>query len=143
MTQALQRALQPADIIPASAELVRVSKRLDQLNQAMDADDIDPKHWDMLTRAYDRVFKAWMVLSGTPGSGQRKPAPMRTARTQSYPSPEVIPEPIAIEAQVSPAPVQPMMVRPSAGCGPVQPVQDIKSCASAPTPPTNTGQTPA
>jgi len=126
VTRALQRALQPADSIPATAELVRVSKRLDQLNQAMDDDDLDPKQWDMLTRAYDRVFKAWMVLSGTPGSGQRKPAPMRTARTQAYPSPEVLPEPLP----ASP-PIVPSAPRPNAGCGvqaptssvPVQPIE--------------------
>jgi len=134
-------------------DAVRVRKRLDELDKFMTqasrdkqcecpacehtwTDGPDSREWDNLSRSYERLFRVWMVLTGTPGSGQRKPAPMRTARSQAYPSPEVLPEPLA-----SPVPVQPSTVRPSAGCGPVQPVQDIKSCASALTPPTNTGQT--
>lgn len=97
-----------------SAELVRVVRRLDQLNRAMDKRRIDPKQWDMLTRAYDRVFKAWMVLSGTPGSGQRKPPPMRQQRGQSYPQPEVMPEPVPIEPAVAVAPAPVAEVTPAA-----------------------------
>jgi hypothetical protein len=55
-----------------------VLRRLDQLDALMSSDELDPKQWDMLSRAYDRVFKAWMVLSATPGPGQRKPATIRT-----------------------------------------------------------------
>ncbi len=107
---------------------------LDKLTGLMHKAGDNEDKLDAYSRAYDRVFRAWVHLAGVPGPGQRKPPPTKLARIQAYPSPEVLPEPM---------PTQAATVRPSAGCGPVQPVQDIKSCASAPTPPTNTGQTPA
>lgn len=95
-----------------SLELVRVLKRLDQLDKAMNKRHLDPKQWDMLSRAYDRIFHAWMVLSGTPGSGQRKPPPTSRARqAQSNPVVEVLaqvtPEPSPSPSQAQPNPEQP------------------------------------
>jgi hypothetical protein len=53
----------------------------------------DAKELDALSRAYDRLFRAWMVLSGTPGSGQRKPIPTRQARSSYSDKPAPVPEP--------------------------------------------------
>lgn len=89
-------ALPARAIVESSKELARVLKRLDALDKAMNKRKLDPKQWDMLTRAYERLFKAWMVLSGTPGSGQRKPTTIRSGRSQSYPMPEVMPEPLPV-----------------------------------------------
>jgi len=100
----------------------------------MDADDLEPAQWDQLTRAYDRVFKAWMVLSGTPGSGQRKPPPLRTQRTL-----DVLPEPIQL-VQANPGTVPVPAVAPaqepslpSVGPG-VAPVPDQPSVEPGPVP---------
>ncbi len=122
----VQIIMQPAS--PSqSAELLRVCRRLDQLNAAMDKPKLDPKQWDMLTRAYDRVFKAWMVLSGTPGSGQRKPPAIRQGRAVGYPQPEPIPEPIPVEPAATPAP------QPIASCG-VPPAPTPAPAPQAPEP---------
>ncbi len=82
---------------------------VDKLVVLMDRAGDDERKLDCYSRAYDRVFKAWMVLSGTPGSGQRKPPPMRQQRGQSYPQPEVM-------LELEPAPAAPTP-QPVANCG--------------------------
>lgn len=84
---------------------------VDKLVILMDRAGDDDRKLDNYSRAYDRVFKAWMVLSGTPGSGQRKPPPLRTQRTL-----DVLPEPIQL---VQANPVPPVPVQPSTwpACG--------------------------
>lgn len=86
-------ANQPKQVIPTLVPVEmpktdRIRVKLEELMDKMDATD-DPKELDMLSRAYDRLFKAWMVLSGTPGSGQRKPPPMPRARAQASNGPVV------------------------------------------------------
>ncbi len=79
----------------------------------------DPKAQAMLAQALRNLRETYHLVTGQPRPGQIKSVAPRT-RTQSYPSPEVIPEPIAIEAQVSPAPVpvqSPAQFRPNAGVG--------------------------
>jgi hypothetical protein len=101
----------------------------------------DPKAQAMLAQALRNLRETYHLVTGQPRPGQIKSVAPRT-RTQSYPSPEVIPEPIAIEAQVSSVP----MARPNAGCGPVQapvPVQPSPTVAvNAPALPEPTDLTP-
>jgi len=57
-----------------------VRMRLEELNEQMAKARGDDKRWDNLSRSFDRLFKVWMVLSATPGSGVRK---YETERRQS------------------------------------------------------------
>jgi hypothetical protein len=50
------------------------------------------KQWDNYSRAYDRMFRVWCVLTKTPSPGQWKPKPIPTKA--SGPS-QSDPEPIA------------------------------------------------
>lgn len=56
-----------------------VRARLETLDGMMSRAKTD-REWDNLTRAYDRMFRVWCVLTKTPGPGNRKPAPERPDR---------------------------------------------------------------
>jgi len=51
-----------------------VRARLQTLDALMARAKTD-REWDNLSRAFDRLFRIWMVLTKTPGPGNRKPAP--------------------------------------------------------------------
>jgi hypothetical protein len=70
--------------------LSRVRVHMDRLHALMAKAKTD-REWDNLSRAYERLFKVWMVLTKTPGPGQLKhkeqhPGPRREM-------PRVLPEP--------------------------------------------------
>jgi len=124
-------------------DAVRVRKRLHELDQSMAKASssrtcdcpkcgtqvqvgADSREWDNLSRSYERLFRVWMVLSGTPGSGQRKPPPLRTQRTL-----DVLPEPIQL-VQANPGTVP---VPPSTGpVAVVAPVPDQPGAEPGPVP---------
>ncbi len=100
------------------------------LADLMDTDE--PKCKAMLAQALRNLRETYHLVTGQPRPGQIKSVAPRT-RTQAYPSPEVIPEPIQIEAQVSSSVP---MARPNAGCGPaLAPVPAPADSQSAVTPP--------
>lgn len=85
-----------------TADLLRVKKQIDSIYDMMDEAahgktvdcphckkpvevGADSRELDQLSRAYDRLFKAWQVLSATPGPGQRKPATIRGRNNASGP----------------------------------------------------------
>ena len=88
----------------ASEDLKRVKGKLDKLDALMDKAKT-PQEWDQLSRAYDRMFKAWMVLSATP-----LPGSLKQTGKPNRPSPQVEPAPIetpqAVVSDVPPS-VQP------------------------------------
>jgi hypothetical protein len=84
----------PTDTVRAT-ELSRVLARLDALDRLMAQAKTD-REWDNLSRAYERVFKAWVHLAGIPGPGNRKPGPDRKRD-----------KPTGQTATVTIAPVQP------------------------------------
>jgi hypothetical protein len=106
---------------PLTTDLIRAMK--ETLADLRNAEQ--PKDRAMLAQALRNLRETYHLVTGQPRPGQIKSVAPRT-RAQSYPSPEVIPEPIAIEAQVSSVP----MVRPHAGCG----VQTPTSSVPAPAP---------
>jgi len=59
------------------AKLTRTCAQIDSLDALLDK-CTDAKEWDCLTRAKERLFRAWVHLAGIPGPGQRKPAPERS-----------------------------------------------------------------
>lgn len=103
-----------AQLAAQSKEALRVRTRINQIDKAM-GDALthrevecphckqsvrvgaDGRELDALSRARDRLFKEWMVWTGTPGSGQRKPPAQRSPRqVQAGPGfsvPEVLPDP--------------------------------------------------
>jgi len=78
----------------SNADLLRVKQKLDKLDALMD-NAKTPQEWDQLSRAYDRMFKAWMVLSATPlpGSLKQTGKPFRVT-PQAEPTP-IAPQPVA------------------------------------------------
>ena len=66
-------AAAPADT-DSGINLACVRARLVTLDGMMAKAKSD-REWDNLTRAYDRMFRVWCVLTKTPGPGNRKPAP--------------------------------------------------------------------
>jgi len=64
------------DVQSARANVELQLKRLDeQLTRKL-----EPREWDMLTRAKDRLFKAWVHLISLPGPGTLKPTAARARR---------------------------------------------------------------
>ncbi len=57
-------------------DVARVRERLDKLDELMSKAE-DDRSWDTLSRAYERMFKVWMVLTKTPFSGSLKPSQPR------------------------------------------------------------------
>jgi hypothetical protein len=81
-----QSALPPAsaagkaDENQAGVSVSRVRARLQTLDALMAKAKSD-REWDNLSRAFDRLFRVWCVLTGTPGPGNRKPSePKRGSR---------------------------------------------------------------
>jgi len=94
-------------------------------------DTNEPKCKAMLAQALRNLRETYHLVTGQPRPGQIKSVAPRT-RAQAYPSPEVIPEPIAIEAQVSPSVPS---ARPNAGCGVQTPTSSVPTTAAdQPTP---------
>lgn len=58
-----------------------VRARLDTLDGLMAKAKTD-REWDNLTRAYDRMFRVWCVLTKTPGPGNLKPRPEPARRIE-------------------------------------------------------------
>ncbi len=108
---------------PLTTDLTRAMK--ETLADLRNAEQ--PKDRAMLAQALRNLRETYHLVTGQPRPGQIKSVAPRT-RSQAYPSPEVIPEPIQIEAQVSSSVP---MARPNAGCGvqaptgsvPVQPTE--------------------
>ncbi len=73
-------AAETEDAIPGIS-VACVRARLETLNALMSKAKSD-REWDNLTRAYDRMFRVWCVLTKTPGPGNRKLAPERPASRQ-------------------------------------------------------------
>jgi hypothetical protein len=71
-------AAAPADTDPG-VSVACVRARLATLDGMMAKAKSD-REWDNLTRAFDRLFRVWCVLSNTPGPGNRKPGPVKPAR---------------------------------------------------------------
>jgi hypothetical protein len=91
----------------AARSLVRVQKQLEALDVALDKCK-EAKEWDMLTRAKERLFKAWVHLAGIPGPGNRKPAPERSQRDRS-PGAWIEQQPAPVQAMPQPqTPAKPM-----------------------------------
>lgn len=64
---------QPLPQPEPNIDALRVYGRLQELDRLM-AEAEEAKEWDQLSRAYDRLFRCWQVLSRTPGPGQLRPA---------------------------------------------------------------------
>jgi hypothetical protein len=87
--------------IPDNADtarrLARVLKQLDGLDNTLDKCK-EPKEWDMLTRAKERLFKVWVHLAGIPGPGNTRPPTARSTRPSSRALPmgpiEPAPQPV-------------------------------------------------
>ena len=77
-----------------------VRARLQTLDALMSRAKTD-REWDNLSRAFDRLFRIWMVLTRTPGPGNRKPAPEPKRQAASM---DFMPVPLA--PSLLPAPVQ-------------------------------------
>lgn len=99
-----QKALNPPEPKPVplptepQTEVVRIAranveKQLERIDEELDG-NLDAKEWDMLTRAKDRLFKAWVHLISLPGPGVLKPSSARSRRQSSSFAP-VEPEPPA------------------------------------------------
>jgi hypothetical protein len=73
--------------------LSRVRVHMDRLHELMSKAKTD-REWDNLSRAYERLFKVWCVLTRTPGPGNLKPKDIRSSRPP-------LPEPIIPTRQVS------------------------------------------
>ena len=58
---------------------INVESQLQKLDEQL-ARKLEPKEWDMLTRAKDRLFKAWVHLISLPGPGTLKPSAARSRR---------------------------------------------------------------
>ena len=85
--------------LPSPISLSRVRTHLASLDSLMSRAKTD-REWDNLSRAYERLFKVWCVLSQTPGPGNRRPVSEKQARASlaALPSPAIPDQP-----QVSPA----------------------------------------
>lgn len=58
--------------VPRDTELARVRERLDKLDELMSSATTD-REWDNLSRAYERMFRAWTYLANIPGPGNMRP----------------------------------------------------------------------
>ena len=76
------QATPPADTA-SGISLACVRARLETLDALMSKAKSD-REWDNLTRAYDRMFRVWCVLTKTPGPGNRKPAPEPRTPARPY-----------------------------------------------------------
>jgi hypothetical protein len=91
--------------LPATAEaetdpgvnVACVRERLQTLDGMMAKAKGDSREWDNLTRAFDRMFRIWCVLTNTPGPGNRKPGPLRTS-SPTWRSEPLPPQPDAVHA---------------------------------------------
>ena len=75
----------PADTDPG-VNVACVRARLATLDGMMAKAKTD-REWDNLTRAFDRLFRVWCVLSNTPGPGNRKPGPVSRLPREIAPDP--------------------------------------------------------
>jgi hypothetical protein len=80
-----QTATQPLDV-------VRVREKLDKLDEAMNAAQTD-KEWDCFSRAYERMFRVWCILTKTPGPGNLKPSSPKQSRSLPPVQPVALPTP--------------------------------------------------
>lgn len=71
--------------------LVRVRKQLEAIWDAIDQCK-DPRDWDCLTRAKDRLFKEWVHLDGIPGPGNLKPSSKPAKQVKVIAEPQVVTE---------------------------------------------------
>src|SRR5689334_12790453 len=71
----------PQTEIGLGIDVACMRERLESLDRLMARAKTD-REWDNLSRAYERLFRIWMVLTKTPGPGNRKPAPERSRPTK-------------------------------------------------------------
>ena len=84
-------ATPPADTA-SGISLACVRARLETLDGLMSKAKSD-REWDNLTRAYDRMFRVWCVLTKTPGPGNRRPREERAPRSSWYEARPLAPTP--------------------------------------------------
>jgi hypothetical protein len=72
-------AVPPADENQEGISVSCVRARLQTLDALMAKAKTD-REWDNLSRAYDRLFRVWCTLTGTPGPGNRKPSEQKSGR---------------------------------------------------------------
>lgn len=72
--------------------LAIVNKQMDAIDKLLDGKDLKPSDWRDLTMARERLFKQWQVLANIPNPGNLKPTKPRTARPNSGPEAEPIPQ---------------------------------------------------
>ena len=87
--------------------IAHTREQLEKLDELL-ADCTDPKSWDALTRAKERLFRIWAHLAGIPGPGQLKPTSPRTPRQPAPCLPIVAP----VQAEPTTGSVQPAQVEP-------------------------------
>jgi hypothetical protein len=91
----------PAADTDAGISVSRVRARLETLDALMSKAKTD-REWDNLSRAFDRLFRVWCVLTKTPGPGNRRPGREREDRRPAAWRIECQPAPMG---QPAPAPV--------------------------------------
>lgn len=94
----------PIDSTPQSTQPAKPTLDVTRTREQIEAIDLqlstctDPKAWDALTRAKERLFRIWAHLSGIPGPGNLKPA---SPRTRATPQPVVYSLPVATPTDAS------------------------------------------
>ena len=74
--KAKRRAELRARTLDPAVSLTMLRTRLAAVDELI-SNTSDPDELDALTRAYERLFKVWQVLTRTPNPGQLRPAPER------------------------------------------------------------------
>jgi hypothetical protein len=64
------------------------------------------REWDNLSRAFDRLFRIWCVLTNTPGPGNRKPG-RASPGPSSAPALYLVPDSVPAPADGERAPASP------------------------------------
>lgn len=78
----------PATYDCPGLNIAQVRDRLTALDCMM-ANAKTDREWDNLSRAYERMFKIWCVLTRTPGPGNLRPEAEKPARRQAPIRPDI------------------------------------------------------
>jgi len=85
----------PATDTDSGISVSCVRARLETLDALMSKAKSD-REWDNLSRAFDRLFRVWCVLTNTPGPGNLRPR-MPSGRTfRGWLSGEPLPRPVPV-----------------------------------------------
>lgn len=79
--KAKRRAELQARSLDPAVSLTMLRARLAAVDELISKTD-DADTLDALTRAYERLFRVWQVLTRTPNPGQLRPAPERSTPTR-------------------------------------------------------------